>query len=287
MQSNICAVIVTYNPKEELIDNINRLLNQVNEIIIVDNSIDSKENIILDNLKKVHIIKNNINLGIAKALNIGVKIAKDKKYKWIMTLDQDSLITENMIDIMMNTYNKLENKEKIMIIAPRSVEKTFNKFNDDKIEVEEVITEITSGNIVKSILFDKIGFFEEKLFIDLVDHEMCLRVNMAGLKIIKVNKAILLHSLGETKYNNFLWKKVSTTNHSPVRRYYMARNRIYVWGKYEKNFPNWVRNDKKLFINEIIRIILFEKEKRKKIKLIIKGIKDGLGGCFGEYKECK
>lgn len=284
-KKDVCAVIITYNQDEDIIEGINSVLKQVNKIIIVDNGsaeekVDSLRKICSDN--RMLLIENCTNLGIAKALNIGIEKARSIGYKWILTLDQDSVLTENMVEKMFIAYEKIDNKDEIMIIAPQNIEK--EKFSPDIIldeKIIEVLTEITSGNLVKSEAFDKVGFFEEELFIDLVDHEFCLRINKKGFKIIKVNNAVLLHSLGNTKYYNFGGKKVSSSNHSELRRYYMSRNRIYIWKKYHDEFPNWVKADKKLFINELARMILFEKNKISKVKMIIIGFSDGKREKYG------
>lgn len=288
---NVCAVVVTYNPDRDIVNGIKELIGQVDNVIIIDNGSNKDDIIFLRRLcseNKIEIIENNKNMGIAKALNIGVKEAISKNYEWILTLDQDSILTDKMVSKMLEEYEKLDNKDEVMIIAPENIEK--DKYSNDMIldnNIVEMLTVITSGNLVKSEIFKKIGFFEEKLFIDLVDHEFCLRINKNGYKIVKVSNAILLHSLGDTKYNNFFGKKVSASNHSPLRRYYMSRNRLYVWEKYSKDFPGWIKNDKKLFISEIMRIILFENRKIEKIKMIILGLIDGKKRVYGNFDERK
>ena len=44
---------------------------------------------------------NSENLGIAKALNQGIEIAIKEKFEWVITMDNDSIATENMIDNML------------------------------------------------------------------------------------------------------------------------------------------------------------------------------------------
>ncbi|MBB6713526.1 glycosyltransferase family 2 protein [Clostridium gasigenes] len=286
-KKDVCAIVITYNPDKDMALGMNSLLKQADNIIIVDNGSEKGQVSFLKKIcseNKIDLIENNTNVGIAKALNIGIKEAIARGYKWILTLDQDSVLTDGMIDKMFSSYEQINNKDEVMIIAPKNIEK--EKFSTDIIlddKVIEVLTEITSGNLVKSEVFDKIGFFEEKLFIDLVDHEFCLRINKHGFKIVKVLNAVLLHSLGETKYNNFFGKKVSTSNHSALRRYYMSRNRIYIWKNYSKDFPKWIKMDKKLFLSEILRIILFEKKKTEKIRMIIRGLMDGKNKIYGKY----
>lgn len=291
MKTSICAIIVSYNCDEKIILGIDSIKNQANHVLIVDNGSNGQS---LEILKKaisnnVEIIYNSENMGIAYALNQGVKYAKKNDFEWIVTLDQDSIATEKMIKDMLTAYNSLSStkKNEIVSIVPRHIEQ---KMYDEKqivstnIKCEEVLTDITSGNLIKVSVFDKVGYFDEKLFIDCVDNEFCLRLCKSGYKIIRVNDSILLHNLGNLKIKKFITKKASYTNHSFIRRYYITRNRYYVWNLYGKYFEEWVKTDKKAASKDLIMIILFEKDKLLKLKMIMKGYIDFKKNHFGKLK---
>lgn len=67
----------------------------------------------------------------------------------------------------------------------------------------------------------------------------------------------------------------------------MSRNRHYIWDKYKEDFPAWVLTDKRRFITENLKIILFEDRKIEKFKYIKKGIKDYKNNIFGKFKNNK
>ena len=96
-----CAGIVTYNPDiTRLVENINAIYNQVDNVIIVDNNsknIAEIEQIVLNYLH-ICLIKSKCNEGIATALNKMMKKAKELHYTWCLTLDQDSIVPENIIE---------------------------------------------------------------------------------------------------------------------------------------------------------------------------------------------
>jgi rhamnosyltransferase len=296
---SILCTIVSYNPDYTIKKCVKAIYNQVDEILIVDNGSTKNLDLIKQFYKddKVNIIFNNKNLGIACALNEGIKYALKNEYKWILTMDQDSEATINMVNNMLFSYNKLiqEDRNKIVSIFPTYLEKAFlkgkvdieksvnkeeNKLNEEN--VHYVISEITSGNLVKCDIFNKIGYFEDKLFIDYVDHEFCLRIGKNGYKLIQVNNAYLLHSLGNSKKKNFLFKKVIVTNHSYLRRYYITRNKIYVWRNYYRNFPKFVFKDITITFKEVIKLILFEDDKKLKLEMIYKGIHDYINKIYGK-----
>ena len=92
----IPAVVVFYNPSEENINNLKVYEKSVDKIYVVDNSDD--EVIRLKNTKKIEYIKLFTNKGIATALNEGAKKAMEDGYDWLLTLDQDSQITSDVIE---------------------------------------------------------------------------------------------------------------------------------------------------------------------------------------------
>lgn len=292
--NGVAAVIITYNVENNFKNRINKLKGKVDEIIIVDNGSKPETISMLKELeKKITIIYLEKNKGIAYALNKGIKYSIEKGYDWVLTLDHDSIVTDDMIENMLKCYENFDKylKEKVAMLVPVHVEeKEYQNnsviSNEEKLSKPyiEVLTEITSGALTKAKIYKDVGLYDEKLFIDLVDHDYCLSLNRKGFKIIQVNSAVLIHNLGESVKKNVLGLKMIPTNHSPLRRYYMSRNRHYIWDKYKKDFPGWVLTDKRRFITENLKIILFEDKKIEKFKYIKKGIKDYKNNIFGEFK---
>ena len=205
MMCKVAAIIVSYNPDSNLFDSINLLLNQVEKVIIVDNG--SKEKYVKYiksiNEDKIEIILNKENLGVATALNIGVIKALENGYEWILTMDQDSKASPDMVKKMFNVYNSINREERkdILSIFPNFVDERIQSIeeNSNMNSYEYVDADITSGNLLRKEVFEKVGFFDDSLFIDLVDTDFCMRLNEKGIKMIKIRDAVLYHSLGESK----------------------------------------------------------------------------------------
>lgn len=293
MKDRICAVIVTYNCGENFLNTFKSVENQVDKIVIVDNG--STENTIrmlnkLKSEKKAEVILCGDNLGIAAALNKGVKYALENGFEWIITLDHDSNLKEDMVDRLLQAYYSLDNdnQKKVLSLLPRYIELGLNveeQLNKEQEEIKYVDGGITSGNLVNRKAFEKVGLFDEKLFIDFVDYDFCFRIKEKGFEIVEVRDAILFHRIGETKGGRFFFKKVSATNHSPIRRYYITRNRMYCWRKYNNIVPEEIKFDKGCAIKETVKILLYEEKKFTKMKMILKGIKDSKNNSFGKYKD--
>lgn len=289
----IAAIVVTYNPDEGLNKSTKSLIKQVDSIIMVDNGSNDEGKEIINKIKnkygeKIEVIFNEENLGIATALNKGVKYALNNDYKWILTMDQDSCAEENMVKIMLETYYAIDENERkdILSLFPTFIDRGIESLdkNNKNVKYEYVDAEITSGNLLKAEIFEKAGFFDDSLFIDMVDTDYCMRLNELGIKMIRISGAILNHSIGNSKQVKKLFGTFNTSNHSATRRYYMTRNRFYTWNKY-KNLNSFTLNrDKKLFKKEFVKIILGEDDKLNKVKMVLKGYKDYKNGVRGKLK---
>ena len=288
----IIASIITYNPEiDRLEKNIKSIVNQVDSIVIIDNKSSNllELNALCNNISneykncKFEIIKNEENVGIAKALNQALYYAKDKNFKWILTLDQDSICDSNMISKMKDVY-ELCNNNKIEIVAPNIIdENKMGEIEPMKNEIEYPTVVITSGALTNVDITITVGGFEEKLFIDYVDHEICLRLRKNGYDIVKYRQSKLYHQLGEIKTYKIFGRKATATNHSALRRYYYYRNGIYVKEKYEGIFDEWIKIDRKRRLRAVLAVILFEDNKCEKLLKSIEGVLDGKKAKYGKY----
>lgn len=289
---NVCAVIISYNPGDYLISNVIALRPQVDNVIIVDNGSREYLRNILDTVSKiggVKVIYNKDNLGIAAALNIGIKYAMNAGYNWVATFDQDSKAKTEFINSMLSAYESCEYKDSVAIISPIYYDQVTGKYcsfgrgKANPASFIKVETTMTSGNLIPTYIFPKVGLFDEAFFIDYVDYEFCFRCLAHGFKIIESQTSVLYHKVGEPTQHRFLWKNISATNHSPLRWYYITRNRIVLWKRYFLVKPGWVMRDIIGLVKQILKIVLYENDIAKKVFSIIKGIYHGFSGKLGKY----
>jgi rhamnosyltransferase len=289
---SICAIVVTYNPDIELPERLARTAAQVDQVLIVDNSssVETMRHIKQSTMISNVVVKyNQNNVGIAAAMNIGVKYAEEAGYDWVMTFDQDSSVTPGMIASMLHAYETFPEKKKLALISPRYCARTtgllttFAKRSERTASrlYSPVLRTMTSGNLIRLEIFSSVGYFDEAMFIDYVDNEFCLRCVKKGMDIIEAQEAVLIHSLGSITQHKFLWHNCEVTNHNHVRRYYITRNRMYIYRKYLATFPYWILMDLRAFLLEAIKIILFERDRRRKMISILQGIYHGVTGKMG------
>lgn len=276
-----------YNPTDGIFLNIQSYINNVDMLYAVDNS-ERPDIEIIDKIKalsnKIEYIPLGDNYGIAKALNVGALKAIDSNCSWLLTMDQDGKFRGDSIYRIIEYINSREYNEKTAIVSPFHANKFVLNPKETVPEAETVLDVMTSGNFLNLKAYRANGEFDEKLFIDAVDDEYCLRLNMNGYNIIKINACILEHELGcFTKQKYFFGKKVTPTNHNPLRRYYMTRNRLHICKKYKNIVPVIVKKLKRAMFNEAIKIILYEDKKIKKIMAMIFGYTDFKKGKTGKY----
>ncbi|HEU5408750.1 MAG TPA: glycosyltransferase family 2 protein, partial [Nitrospira sp.] len=220
-----CAVVVTFHPDAEVLDNLDKLRAQVQALVVVDNG-SSPESLNLlrraNSKIQFELIENGENLGIATALNIGVRWAEHNSYHWVILFDQDSTVTDGFMDTMIHAFESSLHRDRLAILVPRYVDKRLGKtLPRVLVRTGGLEAAMTSGSLMLLSSFRKHGPFEDDLFIDAVDYEHSLRLRSTGCLIEECQQAILLHSPGTPRIHRFYGLYLFTTsNYSPLRRYY-------------------------------------------------------------------
>ncbi|MDR3667495.1 MAG: glycosyltransferase [Ignavibacteriaceae bacterium] len=277
----ISACVVLYNPENYIIPNICMDLNQISHLYIIDNSdlINYNSSFEKDNITY---IKNNENKGVASALNQAANLAIAQGFDYLLTLDQDSTLDSHLVERYMH-YLHSNNNKFLGWLSPHYI---YEEYSGQKGRNDDypISISMTSGSLLNLKAYKQIGPFIDNFFIDYIDIEYCLRLRKEGFEIIKIHEAIIYHNLGIIYGRKFLFMNISVTNHSPLRLYYRTRNRFFVYKTYLKYFPIFVLKDLIVFFNELIKILLYEKNKIEKYKWIIKGFVAFLENKMGKYE---
>lgn len=269
-KNNTFVVIVTYNPDIRLCESLNVINSIFNNILIIDNnsSIDVK---LLINNDNIQFIKNIDNLGIAKALNIGAEYAINKGALWLLMFDQDTIPRSDILDIYRSIYDQYPNKDHIGQIGV-----SFPHLYTNTSHFKEVNVLITSGTLLSLAAFNEAGNFREDFFIDGIDFEYSLRLRLREYVNLLSSEYAISHKLGELKSKKFTFFTVKSTNHSPLRRYYMARNHVIITKLYFLHFPIWILKKNLFMIQILLRMLIVDDQKYLKLKNTCRGIAEGL-----------
>jgi rhamnosyltransferase len=279
---DVAGVVVLYEPTEEIFQNIQSYITQVKRLFVVDNS-ENSDKLLIENIKRINnaeYIGLKENIGIAAALNIGAKRAIEEGYRYLLTIDQDSEATPNVVEKLIEIYH---NYKSVGIAAPYPLNRIHKILPRDNL-IHQTNKVITSGALLNLRAYIEVGPFMEELFIDYVDFEFCFRLRKNGFNIYIDHAAILYHNVGELKKRRFLGKYYYSTNHSPLRLYYRTRNRFYIRSLYNKEFSKFFKHDWWSFNRDILKIFIAESDKIEKMKMIIKGYRDYRSKIFGKFK---
>jgi rhamnosyltransferase len=296
MENLIGAVIVTFNSGESVLQTIQSVLPQIHKLCIIDNSSCKETHDVLEIVQKINknilIIFNNQNLGLGSAYNTGLKLLLNCGCNYFLILDDDSILNNDYVDQMLEAskikpnsilggtfYDTNSGINKKYEIFKSCYFIKSNKFKKGFIEVGFVIS---SGSFLSKDVYQKIGPFKEELFIDYIDIEYSLRAAKNNIKSIIVESAKFCHQMGNATRHKLGVANIVTKNHSPNRRYYIYRNRIVLWRLYNRNI-GYLIWDIVAMIYDLLRIISFESSKRKKIRCVRLGLRDGIKNSLGKY----
>jgi rhamnosyltransferase len=281
--------VVTFHPRPEDLQNLARMRAQVDFLVIVDNGSSATELASLREASRAsgfRLIENGANLGIAAALNRGVRQAQREGCAWVVLFDQDSEVTPGFVATMIAEFQALSRERKILQIIPRyldpktGLERPVSAFEDGG-----VFLTITSGSLFSMEAFEKCGLFEEDLFIYCVDDDYSLRIRKNGFYIGVSKTAVLLHQSGRPTYRKLFGKSFSTKNYRPEVRYYYARNKVWILRAYGKAFPRLIVPTLREFVTIPLKIALMEDASWKKIGLFFRGLTDGILGKMGPLRQ--
>lgn len=280
----IAGVVILYNPEENVVENIRSYIGQVDRLFVIDNSdqpsspISEEDN---DVWQAAEYINNGANFGVATALNRAAVLAVARGYRYLLTMDQDSVASPDMVH-RFRMYLHDHAEDPIGILSPCHIYKNFDA-PVDSANSKTVFTTITSGSLLSLTAYARIGPFLDDLFIDYVDFEFCLRLHIHGFQIVQVAHTYLEHVLGDPVRRRILFRSVVITNHPPIRVYYKFRNRLYVARRYFCRFPLWSTATALSVITEGMKIVCLERDRKEKVLMTLRGIRDCVIGRIGRY----
>jgi rhamnosyltransferase len=293
------SVVVTYQPCFEDHRNLLKLAGQSDFLVIIDNS-GSSFLPLLESDSKVKIIKKNKNIGLAAALNEGIETAGQSGFDNIFLFDQDTYVSHNFF-YQMIAFRKALKDSSCGFYVPNFEDrnsKTFASFpilkkltfrhlkcpNIDIISDSGALIAITSGTLISYLTYKCIGPLKENYFIDFIDNEYCLRAALKGFFVAVNCEAKINHSIGFRTVKNFLGMCIKPNNHSPTRRYYIARNGVRTAIDYFNPFYSYLFLILIRYTHELLSIILYENNKLRKTRAFIIGCYDGLFKNMGESR---
>lgn len=240
--NRVSIVLVNYNGVTVLPDCLKSIMNQRYkdiEILVIDNgSIDNSMTYIEEKYPMIHTIYVNDNIGWGAGCNIGFKESFSRGSEYVLLLNTDTEISEDMIDVLLDESNEetiavpfmyydKEEPENSVWYSGGVIDYNIADVNQKIYEYGETSThfvDFATGccALIHRNIWDKIGGFDESYFMYFEDVDYCMRLKSSDLKIIYV------------PYTN-LWHKVGGSaggESSYLSQYYTVRNRLKFAEKY-------------------------------------------------------
>ncbi|WP_435624552.1 glycosyltransferase family 2 protein [Flagellimonas sp.] len=238
MEPLVSIITINYNESEvtlDLLDSVRKLSYANYEVIVVDNaSPNDNPDRIKENYPEVNLIKSQENLGFAGGNNLGVKQAKGE---YLLFINNDTIVPPNFIQPLVETLQK---DDSIGMVSPKikfhwdptliqyAGYTPMNKWtirnnsigyhqkdNGDFDEPKETQSIHGAAMMVPRRVVDEVGMMTEIYFLYYEEHDWAEMVKRAGYKIFYQPKSHILHK-----------ESVSTGKFSPLKTYYISRNRI-------------------------------------------------------------
>jgi rhamnosyltransferase len=301
----ILAVVVTYHPEPDLLCPLLRALShQVAEVLVVDNTpgeSTSAEEIVMPLATadpKIRMVRCGMNLGVGVAHNIGIEAALSQGFDYVLISDQDSLPAADMVEKLLEGFaGNAERNVKVAATCPAYLDEVTGQLIPFQVAVQgrcfyrskpidadtspsEVLTFISSGSLMDCEAVRQIGGLHEDLFIDHIDTEWCHRAREYGFSLLGMPQARLIHRLGDNDFRVWAFRWRRYTDYSPLRLYYRYRNFVRLLWMPHINFC-WKVRASWYWLGDFYAHMVFSKNRPRKLRMILLGLRDGLRGSSG------
>ena len=302
MKTNVttAAIVTLYHPKQETSESLGALGKQVTWLILSDNTPGADNRAMYAGIPNAVYLANGENLGLSAGINRGLETAEARESGFVFFFDQDSRVPEGHIAAMVRDWAELAKEHRIGLLGPRFYDEITGAYNADAIldaEVEEsgspwvpIGQMITSSMMTTWGIMKEIGFWNEEIFLDYGDYDLCWRLAKAGYELFITKNVLLKHRLGE----GFVMAKDPKSKAvfplaygAPIRKYYQTRAAVKLLRK------DYVPEDWRKLLKQNLTIrryfdLKYLPDKRKNTYYYHRGLLDGFlnrRGAFGRKKK--
>ena len=276
MNRSVCAVIVTFNRRDTLIEALNHILKQTTlpeRIFIVDNNSSDGTKEYLGTLTNPSIKSIFLpdNVGSAGAISEAMKEGmKEGGYDYFWILDDDTFYKPNALTELIEGIESTD----FALLGLHGAHIRFGRKHmvSEQIRLQQADYALIDGALIRAEAVKAAGVVDKRFFMMCDDHEYSLRLRKFGYKIgvLKNGADERLYMGGDGKFTRAtLW-----------RGYYSARNHVLILKKYF-TFPNLLGYIY-LQLKLLIATVLYAPDRWKRVQFRLKGIWHGIKGIGGK-----
>ena len=208
------AATTLYGPTDSYIDNLLSNAEAFPLLFVYDNSADNSAYV--DRLRgRGNIVYHwdGVNHGLPEVFNRALEECRERGVDFLCTLDQDSVMGTDTVRRIEEFLSSRDTAQIAAVGTCRGRQFTEDAGADPSMDVDWLIC---SGCFLNLKALDRIGMtYDEAYFVDRFDEDLCRRLKKAGLRLLMLRNAYMAHSLGDGR------------RYSPLRNYYVFRNRFY------------------------------------------------------------
>jgi GT2 family glycosyltransferase len=243
----VSIVILNWNGKDmlqECLRSASNLEYPNYNIVVVDNgSTDGSQDVVRHNFPEAHLIENEQNLGFAEGQNTGIRYAMRSGADFIFILNNDITLDRNVLTELVAAFEDdasigiagpiLYHADRPTVVQKAGAMISWStgrtpylgaKAIGGALSLKTIPVDSVGMFLAKAALFERIGFFDARLFSYWEDTDLCLRAKKAGCRVVCVPAAKIWHNEGSTA------AKVPG-----LRTYYLTRNRFWM----ERKYASW------------------------------------------------
>ena len=261
------------------------------KIILIDNESQNSFPDQINKSEKIQIIKNENNEGFSKANNQGIKYSIKHGFDYVLLLNNDTLIKNDLIDSLIQQSSTLNQKIIQPLILNYDGSKIWNaggKINNffgtfqtlekgkgfKNFKRNRIYTDWFTGCcvLIKLEIFNHVGYFDERFFAYYEDVDYSIRLKKMGYSIALMTNSYLQH------YESASSKSMNKIegNLSPHVHYLNIRNHIILLKKHSKSF-----NLIGVIMYQLIKIFSYlvyflVRFRFNKFKMVSKGLVDAI-----------
>lgn len=290
LTNGIAAVVVSFNPDVQVLKSLLAALGQqVQRVYLVDNDSACDPDDWLNDREREHtvLLRLDHNKGIAAAQNVGIRRALSEGSEHVIFFDQDSCLPAGFVACL------AEELSDASIVAPVFFD-TQRKFGYPLVDIKlnglrvkyrpenlagpvDISVAISSGTLVSRPVFERAGLMDERLFIDYVDTEWCLRCARLGWFVRIKPQARMAHSIGERTVRLGPFRMPI---HGPARRYYRIRNAFLLLRYPHIPLLMCLREIAIGLVHQLVHV-MYTKHRMAHIRIYLRAVSDGLRGVSG------
>ncbi len=284
--NKVATIVVTYNRKDLLKENIKSLMKQTKadeqDIIIIDNnSTDGTYEALKQYIANKEIIYCNTgaNLGGAGGFNYGMRYAAEAEYEYIWVMDDDCMPTANSLEVFLQYESEHSEKygflcSKVLwqdstVCAMNIPRKTMYRNNKD-FTSKAVLVSMASfvSFFVPMPVIKKVGLPIKEFFIWTDDWEFSRRISLI-YQCYLLNESVVIH---KSKTN--IGAKIVTESVDRLDRFfYLYRNDVYLYKR--EGVKGFLYEVTRLSYH-IVQVLLQSDHKMARLKKIFQGTLAGI-----------